>query len=110
MKKIILLSLILNSCAHGYVPQTTIIPETSTTPSYTLRVYETKIEMQNAYALYNVNRTPIIDRERVNAFFSYADDTIHVYAPFPERSIEHEEIHLRVKYKMIETNDPHFKR
>ena len=116
MKLLLLIVILISSgCATGYPVGTTTYPKSATMPEYKIKVYESKVAMQNAYVLYNVNREegkgrwPVIDRERVNGFFSYIDDTIHCYAPFPEKTIEHEKIHLKVKYGVVKTNHPHFR-
>lgn len=118
MKRLILIAvtLILGSgCATGaYKPQTTLIKKTATMPEYTLKVYASKIEMQNAYAVYTVNRVggyggrPLVNREKVAGFFSHSDDTIHCVAPFPQETIDHEKLHLKVKYGLSDTRHPHF--
>lgn len=109
--------LLYTGCAtNAYKAQTITVPATENMPRYTIEVYATKLDMQNAYALYNVNsstqqkrRWPVIDRERVNGFFSYIDDTIHCYAPFPQSTIKHEKQHLKAKYRLIDTKHPHFR-
>ena len=113
---IVITALILyTGCATGYKAQTIVVDATKTMPRYTIKVHETKLDMQNAYALYNVNsskqqrRWPVVNRERVNGFFSYIDDTIHCYAPFPQETIEHEKLHLMAKYRLIDTKHPHFR-
>ena len=106
MFKYILLGILFfnTGCISGYSPQIIKIPR------HKLILYSSVVEMQNAFARYNINQVSKVDRNTVTGFFSHIDKTIHCPAPMPEECILHEYKHLAVKYGLISPNDPHFKR
>ncbi len=90
-------------CGIGYKTQTIDIPR------HKVKIYDSKIAVQNAYATYNINQVSATGRDRVTGFFSYRDNTIHCYTPFPEECLLHEYKHLLVKYGFKVPSDSHFK-
>ena len=106
MFKYILLGILFfnTGCISGYGPQIVKVPR------HKIKIYSSVVEVQNAYAQYNIRQTSTVSRDIVTGFFSHIDNTIHCPAPFPEECLLHEYKHLTTKYGLEIPDDPHFKR